>query len=68
MSKCMENRLPISSITGPTEFMKIFDKLWVSTTNGSKNFLLSGTHTVINEMREKKTIEYCWKIGQKLFN
>jgi len=66
--KGMGNGLPISSITGPTEFMKIFDKLWVSTTNGSENLSLSGTHTVINEMRDKKTIEYCWKIGQKLFD
>ena len=66
--KGMGNGLPISSITGPTEFMKISDKLWVSTTNGSENLSLSGTHTVINEMRDKKTIEYCWKIGQKLFD
>jgi glutamate-1-semialdehyde 2,1-aminomutase len=66
--KGMGNGLPISSITGPTEFMKVFDKLWVSSTNGSENLSLSGTYTVINEMREKKTIESCWKIGGKLFN
>jgi glutamate-1-semialdehyde 2,1-aminomutase len=66
--KGMGNGLPISSITGPTEFMSIFDKLWVSTTNGSENLSLAGTYTVINEMREKNTIEYCWKVGQKLFD
>ena len=65
--KGMGNGLPISAITGSTEFMKIFNKLWVSTTNGSENLSLAGTNAVINEMQDKKTISYCWNIGKKLF-
>jgi len=65
--KGMGNGLPISAITGPSEFMKSFDDLWVSSTNNSETLSLAGTIATINEMKNKKTIEYCWKIGQKLF-
>ena len=51
--KGMGNGLPISAITGPSEFMKIFDKLWVSTTNGSENLSIAGTISVINEMKNQ---------------
>jgi len=48
--KGMGNGLPISAITGPTEFMKIFDKLWVSSTNNSETLSMAGTIAVINEI------------------
>lgn len=66
--KGMGNGLPISAITGPSEYMKTFDKLWVSSTNNSDSISLAGTYAVINEMRSKNTINHCWKIGEKLFN
>jgi len=66
--KGMGNGLPISAITGPSEFMKIFDKLWVSTTNGSENLSIAGTISVVNEMKNKDTISYCWKNGSKLLD
>ena len=66
--KGMGNGLPISSISGKSEFMKIFEKLWVSTTNASETLSLAGTQATITEMKEKKTIQKCWKIGKKLFD
>lgn len=66
--KGMGNGLPISAITGPTEYMKIFDKLWVSSTNNSEALSLAGTIAVINEMKEKNTISKCWEMGKKLFD
>lgn len=66
--KGMGNGLPISAISGPNEFMNIFDELWVSSTNNSEALSLAGTIAVINEMEEKKTIEKCWEIGKKLFD
>jgi len=66
--KGMGNGLPISAITGKTEFMKIFEKLWVSSTNGSETLSLAGTIATINEMKNKKTIQSCWKIGKNLFD
>lgn len=65
--KGMGNGLPISAITGPSEYMKVFDDLWVSSTNNSENLSLAGTKAVINEMKEKNTISQCWTIGKKLF-
>jgi glutamate-1-semialdehyde 2,1-aminomutase len=66
--KGMGNGLPIAAITGPSEFMKTFDKLWVSSTNNSETLSLAGTKAVITEMNEKNTINHCWKIGKNLFD
>lgn len=66
--KGMGNGLPITAITGKTEFMKAFDELWVSSTNNSDSISLAGTIAVINEMQEKNTIQSCYKIGEKLFS
>lgn len=65
--KGMANGLPLSAITGPTEFMKIFDDLWVSSTNNSETLSIAGSIAVINEMKEKNTIKHCWNMGEKLF-
>ena len=65
--KGLGNGLPITAITGKTEFMKAFDELWVSSTNNSETLSLAGTIAVINEMQEKNTISHCWKLGTMLF-
>ena len=65
--KGMGNGLPITAITGPEEFMKVFDDLWVSSTNNSESLSMAGTIATINEMKNKKTIEHCWQMGIKLF-
>jgi glutamate-1-semialdehyde aminotransferase len=65
--KGMGNGLPISSISGRTEYMKIFDKLWVSTTNASETLSLAGTYATITEMKNKNSISKCWNMGKKLF-
>ena len=66
--KGMGNGLPISAITGPAEFMKRFDDLWVSSTNNPETLSMAGTKAVINEMKEKNTISHCWETGTKLLN
>ena len=66
--KGMGNGLPISAITGPSEFMQPFDDLWVSSTNNSENLSFAGTIATINEMNDKNTIEHCWTLGQFLFD
>ena len=66
--KGMGNGLSISAITGKSEFMNEFDKLWVSSTNNSETLSIAGTIATINEMKMKNTISYCWKLGQKLFD
>jgi len=66
--KGMANGLPLSAITGPEEFMKKFDDLWVSSSNNSETLSIAGTIAVINEMRERNTISHCWKVGRKLYD
>lgn len=66
--KGMGNGLPIAAITGRTEFMREFDKLWVSSTNNSEALSLAGTLAVINEMKNNDTISHCWNMGSKLFD
>ena len=66
--KGISNGLPISVITGPEEFMNIFDKIWVSSSNNMEVLSMAGCLATINEMQEKNTIENCWKIGKKLFD
>lgn len=66
--KGMANGLPLSAITGPSEFMQTFDNLWVSSTNNSETLSLAGTKAVITEMKEKDTISHCWRIGKILFD
>jgi len=63
----MANGFPLSAITGPKEFMKIFDDLWVSSTNNSETLSLAASLSTINEMKNHKTIEHCWKIGKQFF-
>ena len=66
--KGMANGLPLSAITGPSEFMQTFNDLWVSSTNNSETLSLAGTKAVITEMKEKDTISHCWNIGKILFD
>jgi len=66
--KGMGNGLPISAISGTSEYMKIFNDLWVSSTNNSETLSMAGTIAVINEMTEKNTIAHCWRMGQQLLD
>ena len=66
--KSMANGLPLSAITGKSEFMKTFDKIWVSSTNNMEALSLSGSLATINEMEEKNTISKCWNVGTMLQN
>jgi len=63
--KGMANGLPMSAITGPSEYMKKFDELWVSSTNNRETLSMAGTIATINEMNEKNTQLQCWNIGKK---
>ena len=66
--KGMANGLPLSAITGPEEFMKKFDDLWVSSSNNSEILSIAGTIAVINEMQQEDTIFHCWKVGKRLYD
>ena len=64
--KAIANGMPLSSITGPSEFMTVFDDLWVSSTNNSEALSLAAGKATIQEMIEQNTIPHCWQIGKLL--
>ena len=66
--KSMANGLPLSAITGPREYMDIFDKIWVSSTNNMEALSLAGALATIKEMKEKNTINHCWEVGKELLD
>ena len=66
--KGMANGMPLSAITGPSEHMKIFEKLWVSSTMNSETLSLAASLATLNEIKNKDCPAYCWKIGKKLFD
>lgn len=66
--KGIANGFPLSIIAGKSEFMKVFDKLWVSSTNNSETLSLAACNATINEMKNNNTLDYCWNLGKKLFD
>jgi len=65
--KALGNGLPISAITGTSEYMKIFEKIWVSSTNNMENLSIAGTIATINEIISKNTVQHCWDVGTQFF-
>lgn len=65
--KGIANGFPLSVIAGKSEFMKIYDDLWVSSTNNSETLSLAACNATLTEMKEKNTLDYCWDLGKKLF-
>ena len=64
----MANGMPLSAITGSSEYMKIFEKLWVSSTMNSETLSLAASLATLNEYRSNNCVSHCWKIGEKLFS
>jgi glutamate-1-semialdehyde aminotransferase len=66
LGKGMANGMPLSAVTGKTEFMKIFDDVFFSTTYASDNLSLAASHATINEFIEKPVVETTWANGTLL--
>ncbi len=64
--KGIANGMPLGLVTGKTEYMKIFDKIFYSTSYAGEALSLATGLAVINEMQTKPVIEHSWKIGKKL--
>jgi len=64
--KGIANGMPLSAITGKTEFMRKFDDLWVSSTNNRETLSIVSSIATIKEMIEKDTISHCWIMGSIL--
>lgn len=64
--KGVANGMPLGLITGKTEYMKIFDEIFYSTSYAGEALSLAAGLAVINEIQTKPVIEHFWKIGKKL--
>ena len=64
--KGIANGMPLGAITGKTEYMKIFDDIFYSTSYAGETLSLAAGLAVINEIETKPIIEHSWKMGGKL--
>jgi len=64
--KGIANGMPLGAITGKSEYMKIFDEIFYSTSYAGEALSLAAGLAVINEIETKPVIEHLWKIGKKL--
>lgn len=66
--KGMANGMPLSAVVGRRDVMKMYEEVFFSTTFGGETLSIAASLATIREMQEKKTIEYVWKMGEKLTN
>jgi len=65
-AKGIANGMPLGAIVGKKETMKIFDKVFVSTTYGGEALSLAACNATITTFREKKVIPHMWKMSSLL--
>ncbi|MBN8706322.1 MAG: aminotransferase class III-fold pyridoxal phosphate-dependent enzyme [Bacteroidetes bacterium] len=66
-SKAVANGMPISMLTGKTEYMKLLEKdIFFFTTFGGEALSLAAAKATINELRAHNVPEYLAKQGKKL--
>jgi glutamate-1-semialdehyde 2,1-aminomutase len=64
--KGIANGMPLGVITGKTEYMRIFESIFYSTSYAGETLSLAAGLAVINEIETKPVIEHSWQIGKKL--
>ena len=68
LGKGLANGMPLSAVTGKTEFMKIFDKVFFSTTYAGEVLSLAASYATVTEFKEKPVIKKMWNNGTILMN
>lgn len=68
LGKGMANGMPLSAIAGKTEYMKIFDDVFFSTTYASDTLSLAAAQATINEFIEKPVVKSIWENGSNLMD
>ena len=63
LGKGIANGMPLSAIVGKTEYMKIFDDVFFSTTYASDILSLAASKATIKEFNEKPVIKKSWNNG-----
>ncbi len=68
LGKGMGNGMPIGVIVGKSEYMKIFDDVFFSTTFAGETLSLAASLATIHEIRDRNVPDYTWKLGKKLMD
>ena len=66
LGKGIANGMPLSAVVGKSEFMKIFDDVFFSTTYAGEALSLAAAQATITEFKEKPVIQKMWKNGSIL--
>ena len=66
LGKGIANGMPLSAIAGKSEYMKIFDDVFFSTTYAGETLSLAASKATINEVIEKNVLEKMWNSGKIL--
>ena len=66
--KGIANGMPLGAITGKAKYMQEFNDVFYSTTYGGETLSLAAAIAVIDELKEKPVIKYCWKLGESLIS
>jgi glutamate-1-semialdehyde aminotransferase len=64
----MANGMPLSAIVGKTEFMKIFDDVFFSTTYAGDTLSLAASFATVSEIKELSVVQKIWERGTILMN
>ena len=66
LGKGIANGMPLSAVTGKTEYMKIFDDVFFSTTYAADTLSLAACQATILEFKEKPVVKTIWENGALL--
>ena len=64
-AKGIANGMPLAAIVGKSEYMKIFEDVFVSTTYGGEALSLAASLATINEFKQKDVCSHLWKLSSK---
>lgn len=63
-AKGIANGMPLGAIVGKSEYMKIFEEVFVSTTFGGEALSLAASVATINEYEKHDVCDHMWKLGK----
>jgi len=66
--KAMANGMPLGSISGSSEFMKIFEDIFYSTTFAGETLSLAAFKATVTEIKEKNVLTYIHEMGKKFID
>ena len=66
LGKGIANGMPLSAVAGKSEYMKIFDDVFFSTTYAADTLSLAAAQATILEFKEKPVVKTIWENGTTL--